>query len=234
MLKRTSSLIVATGLLISALSPISVSAQDTKSLLTVTDVQNEQFEKVKLNEMFVKIFYDKAKAKLVKEVNPDSVVVKVVDIATGNTIERYGELIESRQGVQSITDPDSRIVTTFQDRTDGPSTSRLTTQLNVYTKGSYRQINGILSTAWSEASSGSWTLENRVANTISTNTGSVFPTTQINSSGTATVTVKTTSTTTGSFSVGFLKECGFSYAHTSGKDQYYRKPIQLSFFYSLY
>ncbi|MBT1278398.1 hypothetical protein VTU32_03145 [Thermoanaerobacter sp. CM-CNRG TB177] len=110
--------------------------------------------------------------------------------------------------------------------------SRLYTVLSVYTTGSFRQINSVLETYWTEESSGTWELDNTHAVTISTS-GS-FPTTEIETSGTATIKVTTTESTTGSFSIDFLKGAGFSISSTQGSTFYLGKSISLGYRYSLY
>lgn len=201
-------------------------------------------EKVKLKNVFIEIPYDKSKVKLVKSEEQDSVKIKLVDKKTGEVLETYGEVVEPVTELFKSTNNSLStdlalassgsysISTVYRERTDGPAISRLNTQLYIYNSGSFRQIQSVLNTWWSEETGGSWYLTREVASTVSM-TGS-FPTTKVQTSGSATIEVKTSYSASGSFSVSALQSAGFSLGYTSGSDLYYRKPISLGFQYTLY
>ncbi|ADI25437.1 MULTISPECIES: hypothetical protein [unclassified Geobacillus] len=205
----------------------------------------EQFiqNKVKLKNVFVDIHYDKSQVNLVRTEDQNSTKISLVDKKSGKILETYGEIIQPLEQVATKTvgmndasvanaSGTYSISTVYRERNDGPAVSRLSTQLYIYSYDSFRQINKVLNTWWSEASGGSWYLTRDVANTVSM-TGS-FPTTKVQTSGSATIEVKTSYSITGSFSISALKEAGFTYGYSSGSDIYYRKPINLGFVYSLY
>ncbi|WP_128578061.1 hypothetical protein [Geobacillus sp. JS12] len=207
-----------------------------------SSVEAEQFieNKVKLKNVFVDIHYDKSQVNLVRTEDQNSTKLHLVDKKSGKILETYGEIVQPLEQVPTKTNDASvasaagtySISTVYRERNDGPAVSRLSTQLYIYSYDSFRQINKVLNTWWSEASGGSWYLTRDVANTVSM-TGS-FPTTKVQTSGSATIEVKTSYSITGSFSISALKEAGFTYGYSSGSDIYYRKPINLGFVYSLY
>lgn len=196
--------------------------------------------RIKLSDIYVNVPYDISQVNISRIESEGFTRVEVFDKNTGKLIEAYGEKVEpanvaksnNKISTQSITPYTTTINTIYKERTDGPAVSRLYTILSVSTSGSFRQINSVLQTYWTEESGGKWTLENKHASTISTS-GS-FPTTEIETSGTATITVTTTESTTGSFSIDFLKGAGFSISSTHGSTFYLRKSISLGYRYSLY
>jgi len=197
----------------------------------------EELEKVKLKNVFVEIPYDQSEFEFLKTESQNSVKVDVVDKETGKVLETYGEIVEPtvkafKENATMAATSSYSVSTVYRQRTDGPAVSRLSTQLNIYSSGSFRQIQGILNTWWSEATGGSWYLTREVASAVSM-TGS-FPTTKVQVSGSATIEVKTSHSISGEFSISALQSAGYSYGYTSGSEVFYRKPISLGFQYSLY
>ncbi|KXG10250.1 hypothetical protein AT864_00841 [Anoxybacillus sp. P3H1B] len=228
-----SMILTAFALLITIFSPVSSAGAEQLTK-----------EKVKLKNVFVDIPYDKSEVKLVRVEDQNSTKINLIDKKTGKILETYGEILESPEQVAKVanklnnvqalatTSGTYSVSTVYRQRTDGPAVSRLNTQLYIYSSGSFRQIQSVLNTWWSEASGGSWYLTREVASTVSM-TGS-FPTTKTQTSGSATIEVKTSYSTTGEFSISALQQAGFTFGTSSGSDIYYRKPISLGFTYSLY
>jgi hypothetical protein len=103
-------------------------------------------------------------------------------------------------------------------------------QLNIYSSGSFRQINSILTQSVAIVSSSGSTLEDKYISSVSTS-GS-FPATEVLATGTGTITRKLTNTTQEQLYVGVGFSIGGS--ASTATDWYARKPVSLSYDYSLY
>ncbi|MDC3413674.1 hypothetical protein NC797_13085 [Aquibacillus sp. 3ASR75-11] len=207
----------------------------------MANAQGKSESKVKLKSLFITIPYEKSEVNIAKDEDENSAEIKVYDKKSGELLKTYGEVITPDNQVKSnmlmasdyqATSGSYYISNIYEDKAVGPVESRLYTSLRIYSYGSFRQINEVLDTYWSEASSGNWYHENEHSNSISTS-GS-WPTTEIMTSGTATVTIKTTSSTSGEFSIDALQQVGFTVSQTTSTDYYARDEVSISYTYSLY
>lgn len=227
-MKRKFAVLMSLVLFVSVLMPISsVDASDT--------------QKVKLKNFYIEVPYDQKDVNIVKTETGTSTRIDVVDKKTNEVIESYGEIIEglSLDETKFLTLESENYITgtyylstVYKERTDGPTKSRLSTQMNMYTDGSFSQINSVVATWWSEQSSGPWYHTNEQSSSIS-RTGS-FPTYSIQTQGSATNTVETSWTLGGAFSISALELVGFVFDRQVGTTVYMRKGISLDHVYSLY
>lgn len=199
-------------------------------------------QKVKLKLTYVDIpFYENVN--LVRSETVDSAKVEVFDRKTGELLNTYRETIEKQQkksNINSITSGDYYIVTTTNDRTDGPNgtqaVTRLTVKMNVYSSGGFRQINSIESKTMAVVNSGGFTLES--VDTVAISATGSFPTTEVRANGTGVITKKMTYTSLWDFSAGLsawkMAEFNITYQDSTAKEFYARKPISVSLNYSLY
>ncbi len=158
---------------------------------------------------------------------------------SGQIVETYGEIIEETELLAKSTGTNS-IVTTYTERTDGPSinriVSRLTVKMNIFTSGSFRQINSVLSTSLATVNSNFSTIED--IDTVVIPSSSDFPSTGISANGTGVVTTKATFSTKLELeaAISKYKEVNFAITLSGGVsfDFYARKSIDLALNYSLY
>ncbi|WP_106495706.1 hypothetical protein [Lentibacillus sp. Marseille-P4043] len=101
-------------------------------------------------------------------------------------------------------------------------------RVEIYSYGSFRQINKVYNTQWFTGS-GNHTIENASADSLPLDNGGKFPTTRLQVLGDATIQIATTQ----DFSAGW-EAAGFSIGGSSGSTNYYRKYIELNYTYSLY
>ncbi|UJF34007.1 hypothetical protein [Paenibacillus hexagrammi] len=108
--------------------------------------------------------------------------------------------------------------------------------MDVYSSGSFRQINSILSKTMAVVSSGDFTLES--VDTVAISSTGSFPTTAISANGTGVVTIKKTFSNSTQMQAGIeawkIANFSVSYTGTNAKEFYARKPVSLSLNYSLY
>lgn len=226
MKKKTLVIILVSAILVSMSLPFTLSV-DAK----------EQQNRFKLKNFYITIPYNQIEEKIVKKEEPNSARIEVVSKQTGEVIRAYGEIVEDIVGSEYsifniLLAGTYQLITVYEERTDYVCTSRLSTQMIVYTNGSFRQINEVTDTWWSPVSSGPWYLINTQSNSIS-RTGS-FPTSSIETEGSAVIEVKTSSSIGGDFSISALGIAGFSFDRQIGLDWYFRKPTSIEYVYSLY
>lgn len=152
--------------------------------------------------------------------------IKVYDNETDELLDTFKVEDEERINRLDYRPYNTTLRNVSRTRKDNKLESQLRIRMEVYSSGSFRQINEIVNTQWF-ASSGRHTIENSSANTVST-TGK-FPTESVRALGDATIQIKTTE----DFSAGW-EAAGFSIGSTSGTTNYFRKYIELGFTYSLY
>lgn len=117
----------------------------------------------------------------------------------------------------------------YHDKVDGPVRARLYAMLEMYEYDSFVQINKVKKMWWEKESSGNWTLEDTSVDYHMDHT----PGLTVDFYGNATITVTTTTSTTGSFSIGSLEGFGFSIEQVSGSTYYARKSITNDFGFSV-
>ncbi|AEF18324.1 hypothetical protein Thexy_2323 [Thermoanaerobacterium xylanolyticum LX-11] len=149
--------------------------------------------------------------------------IEVYDKNSGKFIEAYG-VKEEPLDVSSYTNKVSK-VTIYKERKDYSAVTRLYVVLTVYSD-SLRQIKSIDKTYWQKVDDGDWQLKNPHAVAIST-TG-IFPSKEIEASGTATIEMKANI-----FTVGILNKSGFNVFQSGENGYYLRKTVELGFRYSL-
>ncbi|MBN3523997.1 hypothetical protein [Paenibacillus apiarius] len=206
------------------------------SVASAQEGLDRSVQKVRLKMMYVQVpNYDNVK--IVRSETTNTAEVKLFDKTTGDLLHKYVETVEKdTSSTFAAKSGDFYIVTVHEEQTDGPAVTRLEVKMNVYSSGSFRQINSIESKKMFPVSSGYFTVEDRDVVAISA-TGS-FPTTEIRANGTGVVTHKSTKTESGelAFTAGYLAIWGFniSYTNSDQKDFYARKHISMSLNYNLY
>lgn len=192
----------------------------------------ENITKIKLYESYVSIPYNSQEITVDYESTEKEVRAIIKDKATNEIIDIFGELIPNSKELPSARSYYKKTV--YREKTVGPATSRLYAVLDCYNYNSFRQINGIDSTYWAEASSGNWVLERENSYGYIPNASSSGAGTAATISGTANIVITTTKNTGGSFSLEALKKAGFTVEHSSGSTYYARTPITFEYTYSLY
>lgn len=200
--------------------------------LSPTDITQH----VQLKTLYVDLNYNPLTQKIVRQTEQDgTTTVTVVDKKTGEEIDEFGEkdsqttaqsklsLVNSIQPLSGFYDT----ATVYHVKGVGAIKARLYTVLSVWHGGSFTQINSIKNHYWEEGSSGPWRLESEHSSAISAS--GKFPTITVRTTGTAVVTVTTTSS--GDFSVSALEILGFSVSH--GGEYNARKSINLGYNYSV-
>lgn len=210
--------------------------------------------KIKLYDIYVTVPYDENDVDVVYEISDVEVRAIISDAKTGKILEVHGEYIQSIEelpeeilnefpidiklrAVAEKTNKRKVSATAggyfnkvvYKDKIEGPCTARLYCDFKYYSEYNYRNLVSINSTYWREASSGDWILERETSNAQI-----VDPATLLVYGG-ANITVTTTQTTTGEFSVDFLEGLGYSVSHASGNLYYARTTIDdFRYSYSLY
>lgn len=213
----------------------------TLTLSNATIAKAEELTtKIKLNDIFVTVPYASSSIDIKYATTATEVEATIIDKATGNILDVFGEVIEKEEDkekesllpmISTLADGSTFRRLVYRDKTVGPATSRLYCNLEIYTYGlSFRQINKVISTYWSEVSSGNWKLEREVCDAYMDAT----PDTKVNVEGTANIVIETTSETTGSFSISALESFGYEVSHAVGSTYYARTPISFQYTYSVY
>lgn len=192
----------------------------------------ENTTKIKVYESYVTIPYNSNEIYVEYESNEEEVRAIIRDKDTGEIIDIFGEVISDSKELSSTRGYYKKTV--YREKTVGPTTSRLYAVLDCYNYSSFRQINGIDDTYWSEASSGDWVLERDKSYGYVKDPSSSGAGTAATISGTANIVITTTSNTSGAFSLESLKGFGFTVEHSSGSTYYARTPIEFDYTYSLY
>ncbi|WP_052130175.1 hypothetical protein [Ureibacillus sinduriensis] len=197
-----------------------------------TEASEVKSFKAPVGSIFVEIPYDKNKVELEK-INSTDPNVDQVNVYDKETNELITEIkVEEEPLVQTNGFSTNATTNSYTQMTVTQSTGTsygkafLKARLNVYSSGSFRQINEV-NTTWWEASSGMAYLEQQNSSAIST-TGK-YPTTKINVSGAATLTAEISN----DYTVGF-EAAGFSISGGASGTYYARKNVSHSYTYSLY
>ncbi|UOQ47236.1 hypothetical protein MUN88_14290 [Gracilibacillus caseinilyticus] len=152
--------------------------------------------------------------------------IEVYDNETDELLDTFTVENEPLSGVSTLAADDTYLSNVSRTRTDNGLDTRLRARIEIYSSGSFRQINNVLNTQWFTGS-GNHTIESATADSLPN--GGQFPTTSIEVLGDATIQIATTQ----EFSAGW-EAAGFSIGGSSGSTNYYRKYIELGFNYSLY
>ncbi|ORX22622.1 hypothetical protein BVF91_10875 [Thermoanaerobacterium sp. PSU-2] len=193
--------------------------KDTES----TNVDNMPAKTIKLKYGHIDVLQDSINISEPKLDSGGFSRIEVCDKNSGKFIEAYG-VKEEPLNVSGFTNKASK-VTIYKERKDYSAVVRLYVVLTVYSD-SLRQIKSIDKTYWEKADDGDWQLKNPHAAAIST-TG-VFPSKEIEASGTATIEMKANI-----FTVGLLNKSGFNVFQSGENGYYIRKTVELGFRYSL-
>ncbi|BAH44489.1 hypothetical protein BBR47_35120 [Brevibacillus brevis NBRC 100599] len=215
------------GALVLSASGLSNTAHAAKS---VQEVQ------LKLTSVEIQL---KPNLEMVRTETGDTATVKLIDRKTGETTETYSETIESVKSVQgkgiNAASGNYTTVTVKNNKKDGPVTTELAAKLKIYTNSSFRQINSIESKTMKITNSNSATLEDK--DIVAISTSDKFPTQEVEISGSATITYKSTSaaSATGAFSVSALTAAGFEVSITGSQEWefYARKPVDIGLRYKV-
>jgi hypothetical protein len=193
--------------------------------------------KVKLNTIFITVPYSPSSINVIHTRTSKAVEATIIDKSTGEVLDVLGEVIE--QANKSLLQPSSPMTVSYgstyqslvyRDKVVGPAKARLYTRLEIYTYGSFRQINKILDTYWSEASSGNWVLERESSYGYMDS----IPDITAHIGGSSNIVITTTSNVSGGFSIEALESIGFQLSAGTGSTYYARKPIEFTYAYSVY
>ncbi|MGG1685141.1 hypothetical protein [Pseudalkalibacillus sp. NRS-1564] len=186
--------------------------------------------KEEINEINVEVPYKKSEVKIEKSKNDQSESMEVIDIKTNKVLRTY--TVEDVDAPIALASNKNAALanTTFKDvsetRDDNGLETTLRARLEIYSSGSFAQIQDIVSYNWF-TSSGNHTLESESADGLSTS-GS-FPTNEVEILGDATIQAAISQ----SASAGF-EAAGFSISAGTGSTYYARKDISIGFRYSIY
>ena len=193
-----------------------------------TSAESKNTTEIKLHTITTYLPYSENEIEVTYNYTDEEIQAIVTLIETGEVIDILGE---------EINNPNSRGTyhsTVYRTVTVGPCTSRLYAVLECYNYNNFRQINKVIDTYWSEASSGQWHLEREKSNGYIADKTSAGVGTKATISGTANIVVTTTKTKVGQFSISSLEKNGFSVSHSTGSTYYARTPIEKSYTYSIY
>lgn len=196
--------------------------------IVLSSQEDSEVMNIRLNEIVVNTSDYKSEDVIIEtNDNEDGVVeVKIIDKETNKVLE----VMTEKRGRELRNGEYHNIIT--RSRYDGPVTTTLEVNLLMYSYNSYRQINAINGTKIFASSSSYTTLEDGSA--YSTVPGNKFPATSVTMSGSGVITGKTTSSTSGEFSIEFLKSAGFSVTQTTSSEYSYRKYVTITSSYSIY
>lgn len=193
-----------------------------------TGADNLNGVKIKLYDLYVKTNYDSSQVILERKQTTNEVSVTVKDKQTGKTLNVFGEIIPDKSGMSLMSEGITHREV-YNDVVEGPTVSRLYATVEVYYWDSFAQINKVIDMHWQARSSGNWYLEDKYTDSWMRKT----PDTSVNFRGSAVVTVETTKSTTGNFSIKYLEALGFDFTIGNGATYYGRKPISTEFGYSV-
>ncbi|MBP1905375.1 hypothetical protein J2Z32_002005 [Paenibacillus turicensis] len=201
-------------------------------LASANNLDSSDSQNVKLKMTYIKVPNSK-NVDIKRTEDSNSTKVEIFDKETGVLLDTYGETVEPviQKGF-NLQAGNYRIVTTTKDTKIGPGTVRMTVKMNVYSSGSFRQINSVESKTMAAITSGAFTLEDDDVVAIST-TGS-FPTHEITANGSGVLTFKGTKSSSAGFSFEIFKGFGFDMSGSSSSDWYARKYFEMGLTYNLY
>lgn len=210
--------------------------------------------KIKLHDIYVTVPYNENDIDIVYEISNVEVKAIINDKNTGKLLEVHGEYIQS---IEELPDEilselpneiklralserntiDNMLARTgsyfnkvvYKDIAKGPCKARLYCDFKYYSEYNYRNLVSVNSTYWREVSSGDWILERETSNAQIVDPANLLV------YGGANITVTTSHTTTGEFSIEFLESLGYSVSHAVGSLYYARTTIDdFRYSYSLY
>lgn len=205
----------------------------------VENLRQDTF-RIKLQNVAVDSNYEAGKVSLVRTREGNITVVKVIEKKTQKILEEISERVEPDTTVQcgiiknvsSSVDKHTYLSIVDRKRKDGPIETTLSITLQIYSEGSFRQINKVSEAKIYASGSSSTTLESKSASCESA-TGK-YPCVTVNYAGSGVITGTTTVSASGSYSIDALGQAGFSVTQTSSKNYFYRKYVVISGKYSLY
>lgn len=167
----------------------------------------------------------------------DSTFVKaiILDKETKKELDTYTEFIEppknAKFGFNMSTRNDGDIIyrTLTRKKDVTPASVEACARVEIYSSGSFRQINKVEEVWQRPGNSGSYTLEDK-----KTFCNTSLPSSRITVNVSGNVVVKSTTTIGGEFSFEFLESCGFSMSGSSSGDWYARKGYNMDILISLY
>lgn len=182
--------------------------------------------KVQIGDLFVTLEYNEDDIIIERKATKNNISeIHIFDKDSNKLLESYTEEV-----VKINKNTSHHFIN--RHRYDGPIKTTLETVVDLYSSGSFRQINSIIGCKIFASSSSSTTLEDTSARATSA-TGK-FPTTKINMSGSGVITGRASITSGVDFSVEALKSAGFTISNKTAINWHYRKPVTMSSSYSLY
>lgn len=194
---------------------------------TISESEENSTE-IKLHLITTTVPYSADEIEITYNYTDEEVQAVVTSVETGEVLEVIGEEITNEKARGRY---ESRV---YREHKVGPCTSRLYALLECYNYNNFRQINKVLDTYWTEASSGNWVLERDKSSGYIADPTSAGVGTKAAINGTANIVITTTKSTTGEFSISSLKGFGYTVSNTSGSTYHARTPISKSYTYSLY
>jgi hypothetical protein len=182
--------------------------------------------KVQIGEIFVTLEYNEDDIIVERKATKNNISeIHIIDKDTNTLLESYTEKV-----VKINRNTSHHFIN--KHRYDGPVKTTLETVVDLYSSGSFRQINSVEGCKIFASSSSATTLEDKSARATSA-TGK-FPTTKINMSGSGVITGTASKSSGADFSVEILKKAGFTISNQTSTSWHYRKPVSMSYSYSLY
>lgn len=207
-------------------------------LPTAASAMENRNAKIKLKAFTVDLPYEKSQITLERIENDNQVEVIVRDKETNEILSVIGEIIEYISEEKSILMLDGielQGITThntiYRNYTHGAAVAQLWAKLELFTSGSFRQINGVVDHGWRENSDGPWYLTRESTSVVSLS--GKYPSTSVNIQGSATITGTATVSHGYSWSISFLESAGFDITNETSSDWHFRKLINHGFRYSI-
>ncbi|MDC3414504.1 hypothetical protein [Terrihalobacillus insolitus] len=188
--------------------------------------EDGEFFKEHIKGIEFTIPYDKSEVYVEKSIEGLVGKINVYDEETNELLDTFSVEDQAKPKYGMLAYDNTVLKNVSRSRYDNGLETMLRARIEVYSYGSFRQINRVLGTQWFTGS-GSHTIENATADSIPN--GGDYPTTSIDVLGDATIQIATTQ----EFSAGW-EAAGFSIGGSVSGTHYYRKYIELGFTYSLY
>ncbi len=172
---------------------------------------------IRLDMLKVTVPYDSRDIEV--EYVKDSAYVKaiILDKETKEELERYTEFIEPAQ--MSIRSTKNTVWRTIMNKKSiKPASVEACARVEIYSSGSFRQINEVKDVWQRPGNSGSYTLEDK-----RTFCETSLPSTKIRINASGNVVVKSSTSVGADFSFEFLKSCNFSMSGSVSDDWHARK-----------
>lgn len=199
---------------------------------TAHAMQNQNLS-VKLKDATIDLPYEESQVIVERMENDNQVEITIRDKTTSEIIVVLGEIVEYIQEENSTLRASGITThnTVYKDYPHGAAVARLWAKLELYTNGSFRQINGVVDHGWKENSDGPWHLTRESSSVVSLS--GKYPSTSVNIQGSSTITGTATVSSGSGWSISILKSLDYEITNQTSYDWTFRKIIDHGFRYSI-